>query len=152
MHTYTCVCIYVCTHIYMYVHTYTQIFTHLFIHVCMNTMCIHTEELFFHVRSLSLSFALSPPISLPLSSLSALPRSRHKTTSTRFTNSSNAHCAHDKWREKHTPRVGRGFESQSQHVSLLAHNVCSCNGHIWSHLLAECKSERARIKSVSFAS
>jgi len=75
-----------------------------------------------------------------------------KTSSTRGTHRSNVPCAHNQWLEKPTPCVRRGFESQSRHVSRLAHNVRSCNGHIWSHLLAESTSERARIRSASFAS
>ena len=75
-----------------------------------------------------------------------------KTSSTRGTHRSNVPCAHNQWLEKPTPCVRRGFESQSRHVSRLAHNVRSCNGHIWSHLLAESKSEGARIRSASFAS
>ena len=131
-------------------------------------MCIHIEESFPHAYSLSLSlfFSLSCFLSLSFSHSLARPffdslcrsllppptHARHNTTSTRGTHSSHVHCTHDQWREKPTPHVRRGFESQSGHVSRLAHNVRSCNGHVWSHLLAESTSEGARIRSASFAS
>ena len=156
VHIYTCVCIYVCIHVYIDIYS--------FMNIIINT-CVYTyrDINFSRTPFRTLTFTLSLSISLSLSStfvlcftlslfLAPFTHARHNTTLTRATNSSHAPCAHYQWREKPTPRVRRGFESQGRHVSHLAHNVRSCNGHIWSHLLAESKSERARIRSASFAS
>ena len=130
-------------------------------------MCIHIEESFPHAYSLSLSLFFSLVLSLSPSrtlfhvrslihfvALSCHPPHTHVTT--RYQHG--VHTIHMRivrtidGARKPTPRVRRGFESQSRHVSRLAHNVRSCNGHIWSPLLAESKSERARIRSAFFAS
>jgi len=162
----------VCTYIYMrlYIYMYTCINKYLLTYLYIYTLilvCIRIEASFSHARALSPFLPLCRTLSLSLSLslsvtfflcftlslfLAPFTHARHNTTLTRATNSSHAPCAHYQWREKPTPRVRRGFESQSRHVSHLAHNVRSCNGHIWSHLLAESKSERARIRSASFVS
>jgi len=131
-------------------------------------MCKHIEESFPHAYLLSLSLFLSIALSLShflapsctfvlsftLSLSLATPHTRtsRHDINTGYTQLTCALYMHEKLREKHTPRVRRGFKSQSRHVSRLAHNVRSCNGHVWSRLLAECKRERARIRSASFAS
>ena len=119
-------CLYIC--MYTCIHTYLRIYLSIYIII---HVCIHIEESFPHIRVLSLTLTHSLSVSLSLSCtfvlcftlfLSLSPphtRTSQSDINTGYTQLTCAVCArsmardtHDRWREKPTPRVRRGFELQ----------------------------------------
>jgi len=117
---------------------YTCIHTYLRIYLCIYVLihvCIHIEESFSHIRVLSLTLTHSPSISLSLSftfvlcftlCLSLPPpnaRTSQNDINAGYTQLKCALCArsmaqetHDRWRQKPTHSVRRGFEKPTPRV------------------------------------
>jgi len=141
-----CVCIYVCTHIY--INVYVFIYPYMY-----EYMCVYIRGTFSHIRFLALTLALSLSISLSRSfSVSLCPslcppkrthvttRHQHGVQIAHMCIVRTINCARNP-----CPTCGVG---SSRSVTFGPHGAQLQR----AYLLAESKSERARIRSASFAS
>jgi len=166
VHIYTIICKFIHTHLYKsvciwknYLLTYARslslsLFGTLSLYLPLTLFHLALSLSLWHSLSVSPSHSVSPSFSISLCpSLYTSPhaRSSQHDINTGYTQLTCALCAPSMARETYAPRAAWVRVAVSTCVTFGPH-VRSCNGRIWSHLLAESESERARIRSTSSAS